>query len=42
MKYDGSVGIRAMVNNIVVRIDSAAGDEEFTTQMFVRDLFPFY
>jgi hypothetical protein len=42
MKYDGGVGIRAMVNNVVVRIDFAAGEEEFATQMFVGHPFPFY
>jgi hypothetical protein len=42
MKYDGGVGIRAMVNNIVVRIDFAAGDEGFATQMFVGHPFPFF
>jgi len=42
MKYDGGVGIRAMVNNVVVRIDFAAGDEGFATQMFVGHPFPFY
>jgi hypothetical protein len=42
MKYDGGVGIRAMVNNVVVRIDVAAGTEGWATQMFVGQPFPFY
>jgi Omp85 superfamily domain len=42
MKYDAGVGIRAMVNNVVVRIDVAAGPEGFATQMFVGHPFPFY
>ena len=42
MKYDGGVGIRAMVNNIVVRVDFAAGPEGFATQMFIGNPFPFY
>ena len=31
-----------MVNNIVVRIDVAAGPEGFATQMFVGHPFPYY
>ena len=42
MKYDGGVGIRAMVNNIIVRVDFAAGPEGFATQMFIGHPFPFY
>jgi hypothetical protein len=42
MKYDGGVGIRAMVNYITVRIDVAAGPEGFATQMFISQPFPFY
>ena len=42
MKYDGGVGIRAMVNHVVVRIDFAMGPEGFATQMFVGHPFPFY
>ena len=42
MKYDGGAGIRAMVNNIVVRVDFAAGPEGFATQMFIGHPFPFY
>ena len=42
MKGDVGVGIRALVNNIVVRIDVAMGGEGFATQMFVGHPFPFY
>ncbi len=42
MKYDAGVGVRAMVNHIVVRIDVAAGTEGWATQMFVGHPFPFY
>jgi len=42
MKVDAGVGIRAMVNHIVVRIDAAGGDEGFGTQMFISHPFPFY
>ena len=42
MKADGGVGIRALVNNIIVRIDVAVGEEGFATQMFVGHPFPFY
>lgn len=42
MKVDGGVGIRAMINYIVVRIDAAMGSEGFATQMFISHPFPFY
>jgi len=42
MKYDGGVGIRAMINYIVVRLDFAAGTEGFGAQMFISHPFPFY
>ena len=42
MKVDGGVGIRTMINNIVVRIDLGMGDEGFATQMFISHPFPFY
>jgi hypothetical protein len=42
MKYDGGVGIRAMINYIVVRIDLAMGSEGFGAQMFISHPFPFY
>ena len=41
MKYDGGIGIRAMVNHIVVRIDVAVGPEGYYTQMFIGHPFPF-
>ncbi len=42
MKVDVGAGIRAMVNNVVVRIDFAGGGEGFATQVFVGQPFPFY
>jgi len=36
------VGIRAMVNNIVVRLDLGVGEEGFAAQMFISHPFPFY
>ncbi|MGB7971341.1 MAG: hypothetical protein WCF31_05160 [Candidatus Deferrimicrobiaceae bacterium] len=42
MKYDGGVGIRAMINYIVVRLDFGVGEEGFATQMFISHPFPFY
>jgi len=42
MKYDGGMGIRTMVNNIVVRLDFGVGEEGFATQMFISHPFPFY
>jgi hypothetical protein len=42
MKTDAGVGIRSMINHIVVRIDVAGGSEGFATQMFISQPFPFY
>jgi hypothetical protein len=42
MKVDAGVGIRAMINYIVVRVDFAGGSEGFGAQMFVSHPFPFY
>ena len=42
MKNDVGVGIRAMVNYLVVRLDFAYGTEGYNTQMFISHPFPFY
>jgi len=42
MKVDGGAGLRALVNNVIVRIDFGYGGEGFATQMFVGHPFPFY
>jgi len=42
MKNDVGVGLRAMVNNITIRIDVAYGTEGYNTQMFVGHPFPVF
>ncbi|PWB67454.1 MAG: hypothetical protein C3F14_02155 [Deltaproteobacteria bacterium] len=39
MKADGGIGVRSLVNNVVVRVDMAAGPEGWATQMFVGQPF---
>jgi len=42
MKSDFGVGLRAMVNNITIRLDFAVGTEGYNTQMFIGHPFPVF
>ena len=40
MKWSAGVGLRAMVNRLVVRVDVAASDEDVITQVFISQPWP--